>query len=165
MLIGASARSGPSQTLEHGAVVGVRNKNKSTPLDLVSRCGHAKVAKVLLKHADASAHWQDKNMSTPLHLASQGGHIEVSLVLLEHGADENAKDENKWVPLHLGSRCGHVKIFHVLFKHGTDASAQDKNNSTPLHWASEGGHLEVSLVSSTMRMQVPRTRMSGCHYT
>jgi ankyrin repeat protein len=105
-----SARSGPPQTLEHGAVGIVRSKNKSTPLDLVSRCGHwhAKVAKVLLKHADASG--QDKNISAPLHLASQGGHIEVSLVLLEHGADADAKDKNKWIPLHLGSRCGHVHV-------------------------------------------------------
>ena len=116
--------------------------NKSTPLHLASREGHAEVARFLVDHgADMTA--QDKQKSSPLHLASERGHIEIAQFLVERGADMTARDKHGATPLHLALGWDHTELAQFLIERGVDATARNNDGLTPLHQVSAGGHVKL----------------------
>ena len=120
--------------VQHSQDVNARGFDNETSLHVVSRYGHAGVARLLLEHgADAEA--QDNDKRTPLLIASDDGHVEVVRVLLEYDADTKARDKNGWSPLELASFFGRVEVARALLEHGADVKAKDMGKQTPLHFA------------------------------
>lgn len=149
--------------LKHGADPTKKNRDGSTPLDLV-REGDQDVADLLRGNSallDASKKGnlarvqrlitpdnincrdaQGRN-STPLHLAAGYNNFEVAEYLLENGADVNAQDKGGLIPLHNASSYGHLDIAALLIKHNTVVNATDKWGFTPLHEAAQKGRTQL----------------------
>jgi ankyrin repeat protein len=130
--------------IEHLQDVNFRadNLENMTPMHLVSRNGHAKVAHFLLERG-ANVTAQDKHGSTPLHVASQYGQPELARMLIEHGADVTAQVDRS-TPLHLALQFGQPELARMLIEHGADVTAQDDGGWTPLHLASQSGQPELA---------------------
>src|SRR6267142_81384 len=113
----------------------------STPLHLVAREGHVKVARFLVKRgADMEA--RDSSGRTPLHKVSEWGHVELARLLVEHAAIAAVQDLSGRTPLHLASEGGHVELARLLVENGANVTVQDSNGRTPMHWVSDRGHAE-----------------------
>uniref|UniRef100_UPI0025AE8597 poly [ADP-ribose] polymerase tankyrase-1 isoform X1 n=1 Tax=Doryrhamphus excisus TaxID=161450 RepID=UPI0025AE8597 len=149
--------------LKHGADPTKKNRDGSTPLDLV-KDGDTDIQDLLRGDAallDAAKKGclarvqklcspdnincrdtQGRN-STPLHLAAGYNNLEVAEYLLEHGADVNAQDKGGLIPLHNAASYGHVDIAALLIKYNTCVNATDKWAFTPLHEAAQKGRTQL----------------------
>ena len=136
---------------KHGAVVDVRDRQKRTPLHVVTGkrilLQSADITRWLLEHgANASA--QTNLGRTPLHYAAYNASLEVVQVLLEYNPDVGLRDILGNTPLHniFGhSREGkEVEIARRLLEYGADPNIRSGRGSTPLHYASSCGSLEVA---------------------
>jgi ankyrin repeat protein len=83
------------------ALLGVRDKDGSTPLHCAAWKGHDEVVTYLLEvGADVNDHNQNEHWGTsPLHAAAHGNQKKVAEVLLAHGADVAAKNMHNRTPL------------------------------------------------------------------
>ena len=158
--------------LEHGADVGLRDKNGQVPLHLVSGRSRVKdenerliLTRLLLEHsADVNA--QDMRGATPLHLASYHRRPTIARLLLNRGANINAENAQGRNPMHelaLGPPPTSPDDFAVIrglehaldlqtilsvaqlfLEHGVDVNALDRGHLTPLHLASSYGMFEIA---------------------
>jgi ankyrin repeat protein len=104
--------------IEYGADVDAADRQGSTPLHYVTKCG-ATVHRLLLEHgADVNA--RRKNGFTPLHIASIFGKLEVVRLLLEQGADVKAEDGRGRTALQVAEGSGNEEVQKLLLEHGTE---------------------------------------------
>jgi ankyrin repeat protein len=95
--------------LKGGADVNACDKNRRTPLHLVSEQGYLQGVQLLLDSgADVKA--RDKENMTPLHLALQTGYLKVVRLLLDCGTgpDTRGKDDQPALHLALKNACRYV---------------------------------------------------------
>jgi len=122
---------------------------KSTPLHVASRCGYAKMCKLLLENgADVNA--GDGNLETPLMRAVEGGHVDIVCLLLERGSDVCAENQAGLTALHIAAALARKELFPLLVERGANpnspCSKQYKDwdgGRTPVHYAAHNGDLDA----------------------
>lgn len=147
--------------LKHGADPLKKNRDGSSPLDLVrdpdvadllrgnaalldaAKKGNVARLQRLVTPENINCRDALGRNSTPLHLAAGYNNYEVAEYLLENGADVNAQDKGGLIPLHNASSYGHVDIAALLIKHNTKVNATDKWGFTPLHEATQKGRTQL----------------------
>jgi len=172
--------------LENGADPSAQDKDKSTPLHMVSECGQVTFVRALLWEEGPRLAFE---LERSLYSSRMCG--ELAELLLTHNADVRAQDKDKFSPLHLASGGAaflgsamalglldpdtpslhavtvtpFMGLVRVLLTHGADVRARDKDNSTPLHWTSGGGYVKLArtLLKRTSGdvydIRVPRSRL------
>jgi ankyrin repeat protein len=131
------------QSLDTGADVNARDKDRLTPLHYAAKHGTQEACAMLLDSgADANA--KDKFGSTALMEASSKGNIGICAVLISKGADVNMKDNVGSTPLHCAAWAGHVDICMLLIEKGANASARDSEGFEPWRRAEWAERPEVA---------------------
>ncbi|XP_068161838.1 poly [ADP-ribose] polymerase tankyrase-2-like isoform X2 [Antennarius striatus] len=149
--------------LQHGADPTQKNRDGSTPLDLVkatdmdlhdllsgdaalldaAKKGCLVRVKKLCTRDNVNCRDTQGRQSTPLHLAAGYNNLEVAEYLLRHGAEVNSQDKGGLLPLHNAASYGHVDVAALLIKFNASVNATDKWAYTPLHEAAQKGRTQL----------------------
>ncbi|CAB0041395.1 unnamed protein product [Trichogramma brassicae] len=139
--------------LRRGAKPGLADKNRSTPLHLLSEMNDSiDLAKMLFEFSKDEIWWSSGKMNvnaqdvwgrTSLYLAVRSNNKKVAKLLLKKGADPNLANEKGWTPLHVISKANHdnYDLINKLFKISSkknqlvQVDARDCKGRTPLQWA------------------------------
>ena len=105
---------------------------KSTPMHLAARHGHAEVVKVLLEEG-AKLTVSDEEGRTPLHIASKYSQPIVLSLLLDAGADCNVADNYHATALAIACERGNHEVVRILLmKPECDTGSDRQGTSEPL---------------------------------
>ena len=96
-----------------------------------ARCGHAKVAALLIERgANASYGSKKCDFQTPLIQASLENRLEVVELLIDKGANVNANDNDFRTALMYAAKEGHVDVVKALLKAEPDLTLSDGDDLT-----------------------------------
>uniref|UniRef100_A0A8C8JHA6 Poly [ADP-ribose] polymerase n=1 Tax=Oncorhynchus tshawytscha TaxID=74940 RepID=A0A8C8JHA6_ONCTS len=149
--------------LQHGADPTKKNRDGSTPLDLVkdgdtdmqdllrgdaalldaAKKGCLARVEKLCSPDNVNCRDAHGRHSTLLHLAAGYNNLEVAEYLLQHGAEVNSQDKGGLIPLHNAASYGHVDVAALLIKYDACVNATDKWAFTPLHEAAQKGRTQL----------------------
>ncbi|XP_014034742.2 poly [ADP-ribose] polymerase tankyrase-2 isoform X1 [Salmo salar] len=149
--------------LQHGADPTKKNRDGSTPLDLVkdgdtdmqdllrgdaalldaAKKGCLARVEKLCSPDNVNCRDAQGRHSTLLHLAAGYNNLEVAEYLLQHGAEVNSQDKGGLIPLHNAASYGHVDVAALLIKYDACVNATDKWAFTPLHEAAQKGRTQL----------------------
>ncbi|KAM9412185.1 poly [ADP-ribose] polymerase tankyrase-2-like isoform 1-T1 [Salvelinus alpinus] len=149
--------------LQHGADPTKKNRDGSTPLDLVkdgdtdmqdllrgdaalldaAKKGCLARVEKLCSSDNVNCRDAQGRHSTLLHLAAGYNNLEVAEYLLQHGAEVNSQDKGGLIPLHNAASYGHVDVGALLIKYDACVNATDKWAFTPLHEAAQKGRTQL----------------------
>ena len=141
----AEELSGAQLLLDHGANLGLRNKQGQTALHLASQRGRLDFMELLLNRG-AIVDVPDNDGFTPLHLTISKVERRAAELLLKHGADIDLQNNKRQTALHLALQHSHPNIIPLLLENGANVDAQDDVGSTPLHQAISRADVEQSRV-------------------
>ena len=116
-----------------------RDKNRRTPLHLVSEQGYLHGVQLLLD-CGADVKTRDKDNMTPLHLALQSGHLKVVRLLLNCGTDPDTRGKDDQPALHLALKNACRYVSYPLFDHAETnpgkvmADLPSQKSTTCLHF-------------------------------
>ncbi|XP_028921258.1 protein fem-1 homolog B [Ornithorhynchus anatinus] len=124
---------------------------RSTPLIIAARNGHAKVVRLLLEHY--RVHTQQTGTvrfdgyvidgATALWCAAGAGHFEVVKLLVSHGANVNHTTVTNSTPLRAACFDGRLDIVKYLVENHANISIANKYDNTCLMIAAYKGHTDV----------------------
>ncbi|NXV08169.1 FEM1B protein, partial [Cettia cetti] len=124
---------------------------RSTPLIIAARNGHAKVVRLLLEHY--RVHTQQTGTvrfdgfvidgATALWCAAGAGHFEVVKLLVSHGANVNHTTVTNSTPLRAACFDGRLDIVKYLVENNANISIANKYDNTCLMIAAYKGHTDV----------------------
>lgn len=124
--------------LDHGAVLGGRNRDGQTPLMVgvqgyyTSRVGRADLVRMLIARGAAVNDRVESTGRTALFEAVQAApDLSVVRVMLEHGAAINAQDKRGQTPLYVAVQRGQEEMVALLLTAGADARLADNGGITP----------------------------------
>ena len=96
-----------------------------------ARCGHAKVAALLIERgANASYGSKKCDFQTPLIQAALENQLEVVELLIDNGANVNANDNDFRTALMYAAKEGHVDVVKALLKAEPDLTLSDNDDLT-----------------------------------
>nr|XP_023670921.1 protein fem-1 homolog B [Paramormyrops kingsleyae] len=124
---------------------------RSTPLIIAARNGHAKVVRLLLDHYGVDTEQTGTvrfdgyviDGATALWCAAGAGHFEVVHLLVLHNANVNHTTVTKSTPLRAACFDGRLAIVRYLVDHHADISIANKYDNTCLMIAAYKGHADV----------------------
>ncbi|CAN9499025.1 unnamed protein product [Ophioblennius macclurei] len=124
---------------------------RSTPLIIAARNGHAKVVRLLLDHYRVDTEQTGTvrfdgyviDGATALWCAAGAGHFEVVRLLVSHQANVNHTTITNSTPLRAACFDGRLDIVRYLVEHRADISITNKFNNTCLMIAAYKGHVDV----------------------
>ena len=129
------------------------DKNKCTPLDYATACGHVQTVQLLKQLLNEPWEEQyfidrmDNQGRSVLHFAAGSGDIHVleSILLVEHELDVNIGDDEGMTPLHYAATYGQIQSVLTLLRLGGRESMTKiaGTHGTPLHRAVAGGHKDI----------------------
>ena len=112
-------------SLQYGADINTRNRDRRSPLSLAAESGHQSVVKLLLEGEGLDVFLRDKNRETALSLASSNGHgIVVDQLLARYPKDPIDRDNGTTYMEQIGMAlvnvvtAGHAEIVEKLFATG-----------------------------------------------
>ncbi len=101
--------------LDHGADVGARNQNGTTPLFGAVQIGNVPITKALLERG-SKVNARDEEGWTPLMTAAAKGHPEVAKMLLERDADPTIKGNHGESALECARNSGSDEMVQLIEK-------------------------------------------------
>ncbi|KAG7468288.1 hypothetical protein MATL_G00141280 [Megalops atlanticus] len=124
---------------------------RSTPLIIAARNGHAKVVRLLLDHYRVDTEQTGTvrfdgyviDGATALWCAAGAGHFEVVRLLVLHNANVNHTTVTNSTPLRAACFDGRLDIVRFLVDHNADISIANKYDNTCLMIAAYKGHTDV----------------------
>ncbi|XP_018607883.1 protein fem-1 homolog B isoform X1 [Scleropages formosus] len=124
---------------------------RSTPLIIAARNGHAKVVRLLLEHYRVDTEQTGTvrfdgyviDGATALWCAAGAGHFEVVHLLVLHNANVNHTTVTNSTPLRAACFDGRLDIVRYLVEHHADISIANKYDNTCLMIAAYKGHTDV----------------------
>jgi len=123
------------------------NKNKKTPLLVLSKHGVTSGIEYILSNKGAKINHQDKIKYAALHYAARFGRVDCLKLLLKSGADINICDKNDWTALMLAARFCHLDCVDILLSSITpqiiDVNIKTTDGDTALHSGTYSGHTGI----------------------
>nr|7CNG_A Chain A, Protein fem-1 homolog B,Peptide from Cyclin-dependent kinase 5 activator 1 [Homo sapiens]7CNG_B Chain B, Protein fem-1 homolog B,Peptide from Cyclin-dependent kinase 5 activator 1 [Homo sapiens] len=124
---------------------------RSTPLIIAARNGHAKVVRLLLEHYRVQTQQTGTvrfdgyviDGATALWCAAGAGHFEVVKLLVSHGANVNHTTVTNSTPLRAACFDGRLDIVKYLVENNANISIANKYDNTCLMIAAYKGHTDV----------------------
>lgn len=124
---------------------------RSTPLIVAARNGHAKVVRLLLEHYRVQTQQTGTvrfdgyviDGATALWCAAGAGHFEVVKLLVSHGANVNHTTVTNSTPLRAACFDGRLDIVRYLVENNANISIANKYDNTCLMIAAYKGHTDV----------------------
>ncbi|KAG8145246.1 putative Protein fem-1-like protein [Naja naja] len=124
---------------------------RSTPLIIAARHGHAKVVRLLLEHYRVQTQQTGTvrfdgyviDGATALWCAAGAGHFEVVKLLVSHGANVNHTTVTNSTPLRAACFDGRLDIVKYLVENNANISIANKYDNTCLMIAAYKGHVDV----------------------
>ncbi|KAJ8417181.1 hypothetical protein AAFF_G00284080 [Aldrovandia affinis] len=124
---------------------------RSTPLIIAARNGHAKVVRLLLDHYRVDTEQTGTvrfdgyviDGATALWCAAGAGHFEVVRLLVLHNANVNHTTVTNSTPLRAACFDGRLDIVRYLVEHCADIGIANKYDNTCLMIAAHKGHADV----------------------
>ncbi|KAJ7311135.1 hypothetical protein JRQ81_006738 [Phrynocephalus forsythii] len=124
---------------------------RSTPLIIAARNGHAKVVRLLLEHYCVQTQQTGTvrfdgyviDGATALWCAAGAGHFEVVKLLVSHGANVNHTTVTNSTPLRAACFDGRLDIVKYLVENNANISIANKYDNTCLMIAAYKGHVDV----------------------
>ncbi|CAG8386927.1 unnamed protein product [Penicillium salamii] len=108
------------QLLSWGSDIDARRFNNSGAIHQAARCGHVKMAELLLRQRRDLLHSRGFNGRTPFSMAAEEGQLAMCEFLAEEGADITTMDQDEDQPLHLAAAFGHLPIVERLLQMNQD---------------------------------------------
>ena len=126
----AAARAGDLKKVQGCLDAGGDGKRNEALME-AARCGHAKVAALLLERgANASYGSKKCDFQTPLIQAALENRLEVVKVLIDKGANVNANDNDFRTALMYAAKEGHAAVVEALLKAEPDLTLSDNDDLT-----------------------------------
>ena len=126
----AAAKAGDVKKVQECLAAGADGKRNEALME-AARCGHAKVAALLIERgANASYGSKKCDFQTPLIQAALENKLAVVELLIEKGANVNANDNDFRTALMYAAKEGHAAVVKALLKAGPDLTFSDGDDMT-----------------------------------
>jgi ankyrin repeat protein len=134
-----------------------------TPMSRARKCGHRKLAELLLRHDQELMQTNDDDgQRSELQRVAFWGLADSVHDLLEEGVNPQAGDEKGDTPLHEAARNGHKEIVEELLQHGADVNEPNHHGMTTLHWVAMNGREDLAELLLDQGAEVnPRDEYAG----
>ncbi|KAG8226948.1 hypothetical protein J437_LFUL004666 [Ladona fulva] len=135
--------------LKHGADASKKNRDGSTPLDLVRRGNSSGSGSQGEGSGSGNSGDQDvadllRGNAALLDAAKKGNLARVQRLVTEDNINCRDAQGRNSTPLHLAAGYNNLEVAEFLLESGADVNAQDKGGLIPLHNASSYGHLDIA---------------------
>lgn len=114
----------------------LKNEANVMPLAYAALCGHAELARFLLRwEIDVNVPLDDYYLETPLHFAVRFNQPELFAQLLSEKPNLDCQNSEGWTALHYAIQNKNSEMATELLVRGAGVDKQDDKGNTPLHLA------------------------------